>query len=63
MENPDNKDTLKDFNISETISDISSYIKKLNIKFNLSNIVIIIVISYIIANILSVFKININYTI
>ena len=63
MENPDNKDTLKNFNISKIITDIASYIKKLNIKFNVTNIVIIIVISYIIANILSVFKININYTI
>ena len=63
MENPDNKDTLKNFNISKIITDIASYIKKLDIKFNVTNIVIIIVISYIIANILSVFKININYTI
>ena len=61
MENSDNKD--KNFNISKIITDIASYIKKLDIKFNITNIVIIIVISYIIANILSVFKININYTI
>lgn len=57
----ENKDMLD--NISKIISDISSYIKNLDIKFNISNIVIIIVISYIIANIISVFKININYTI
>lgn len=49
--------------ISKIIKDIESYIKKLNIKFNITNIVIIVVISYIIANILSIFKININYTI
>ena len=63
MENTDNKDTFKNFNISKIITDIASYIKKLDIKFSITNIVIIIVISYIIANILSVFKININYTI
>ena len=63
MENSDNKDTFKNFNISKIITDISSYIKNLDIKFNTTNIVIIIVISYIIANILSIFKININYTI
>mgnify|MGYP001376265201 CR=1 FL=1 len=40
---------------------ISLYIEYLSVKYNLVNIVIIIAIAYIIANIISVFKININF--
>ena len=43
------------------LSDISSYIENLNIRHNVVNIVFIIAIAYVLANVISIFKVNINY--
>ena len=48
--------------MNSTLDNIKSKIDELNIKYSVMNIVIITIIAYIIANILSIFKININYT-
>lgn len=48
--------------MNSTFNNIKSKIDELNIKYSVMNIVIVIVIAYIIANILSIFKININYS-
>ena len=44
------------------LDNIKTKIDELNIKYSVMNIVIITIIAYIIANILSIFKININYS-
>lgn len=48
--------------MNNTLDNIKTKIDELNIKYSVMNIVIITIIAYIIANILSIFKININYT-
>ena len=44
------------------LNNIKNKIDELNIKYSVMNIVIVIIIAYIIANILSIFKVNINYS-
>lgn len=46
----------------EIIDKIREQIKSLQIPPTLINIIIILAIAYIIANIISIFKINVNYT-
>ena len=48
--------------MNNTLDNIKTKIDELNIKYSVMNIVIITIIAYIIANILSIFKININYS-
>ena len=48
--------------MNSALNNIKNKIDELNIKYSVMNIVIVIIIAYIIANILSIFKININYS-
>ena len=48
-------------NSPSILDNMSKYIDKLSIRYSITNIVLIIALSYILANIISIFKININY--
>ena len=43
------------------LDDISFYIEDLSFRYNVVNVVLIIAIAYVLANVISIFKININY--
>ena len=43
------------------LDDISSYIEDLSYRYNVVNVVLIIAIAYVLANVISIFKVNINY--
>ena len=43
------------------LDDISFYIEDLSFRYKVVNVVLIIAIAYVLANVISIFKININY--
>ena len=43
------------------LDDISLYIEDLSYRYNVVNVVLIIAIAYVLANAISIFKVNINY--
>ena len=43
------------------LDDISFYIEDLSYRYNVVNVVLIIAIAYVLANVISIFKVNINY--
>ena len=43
------------------LDDMSSYIEDLSYRYNVVNVVLIIAIAYVLANVISIFKVNINY--
>jgi len=43
------------------LDDMSSYIEELSYRYNVVNVVLIIAIAYVLANVISIFKVNINY--
>ena len=49
-------------NKDNILTNFLKYVENLNIKYNVINIVLIIAIAYVLANVISIFKVNINYS-